>query len=95
MLCPVKCLLEVNKAMVEILLLLHVLFTEDSKGRNICSVVLCFSISDLFFSDDVLCLWLEPVKDDLQHDFAWVADCPVVTACLVNFLLIFIEFYKA
>ena len=35
----------------------------------------------LFFSDDVLCLWLESVKDDLQHDFTWTADkayCAVV-----------------
>ena len=28
---PVKCLLEVNKDMVEIFLVLQVLFTEDSK----------------------------------------------------------------
>ena len=34
----VKCFLEVNKDMVEILLVLHVLFTEDSKVENmLCS----------------------------------------------------------
>ena len=37
---PVKCLLEVNKDMVEIFLVLQVLFAEDSKVE-ICSVVLC------------------------------------------------------
>ena len=28
----------------------------------------------LFFSDDLLCLWLQFVQYDLQHDFAWVTD---------------------
>ena len=28
----------------------------------------------LCFSDDILRLWIEPVKGVLQHDFAWVAD---------------------
>ena len=39
----------------------------------LCSTVSC-SKAGLFFSDDVLCLWLESVKDDLQHDFIRVAD---------------------
>ena len=77
----VKCLLEVSKDMVEILLVLQVLFTEDSKiESSLCNTV-SFSKAGLFFSDNVLRLWLESVKDDLQHDFAWVADeadCPVV-----------------
>ena len=67
---PVKCLLEVNKDMLDILLVLHVLFTEDSKVEN-----------RLFYSYDVLRLWLESVKDDLQPDFNWMADeadCPLV-----------------
>ena len=66
---PVKCLLEVNKDIVEIFLVLQVLFTEDSKVENFnCSTMSC-SKAGLFFSDDVLCLWLECVKDDLQHDY--------------------------
>ena len=39
----------------------------------------------LFFSDDLLCLWLQSVQYDLQHDFAWVtdeADCSIVLALL-------------
>ena len=39
----------------------------------------------LFFSDDLLCLWLQSVQYDLQHDFVWVtdeADCLVVLALL-------------
>ena len=40
---PVKCLLEVNKNMVEIFLVLQVLVAEDSKVENIFSIVLCLS----------------------------------------------------
>ena len=28
----------------------------------------------MFFSDDLLRLWLQSVQNDLQHDFACVAD---------------------
>ena len=65
---PVKCFLEVNKDMVEIVLVLHVLFTEDSKVKYLLCSSASFSRAGLFFSDDVLRLWL--VKDDFQHDFA-------------------------
>ena len=66
--------------MVEILLVLQVLFTEDSKVENLLCCTVFFLKAGLFFSDD-LHLWLEPVKDDLQHYFTWVADeadCPLV-----------------
>ena len=69
----VKCFLEVNKDIIEILLVLHVLFTKDSR--------VSFSKAGLHFSDDVLRLWHKLVKDDIQHDFASTADeadCPVV-----------------
>ena len=39
---------------------------------KICSVV-C-SEACLFFSDDLLCMWLQSVQYDLPHDFAWVTD---------------------
>ena len=54
--------------------MLQVLFAEDCKVENLlCSTVSC-SKAGLFFSKDVLCLWLQSVKDGLQHDFTWVAD---------------------
>ena len=77
----VERLLEVNKDMVEIFLVLQVLFAEDSKVENLLYSTVSCSKAGLFFSDDVLCLWLASVKDDFQHDFIWVADeacCPVV-----------------
>ena len=39
----------------------------------------------MFFSNDLLRLWLKSVQYDLQNDFAWVtdeADCLVVLALL-------------
>ena len=40
---------------------------------KICSVVLRPALC-LFFGDDLLRLWLQSVKYDLQHDLAWVTD---------------------
>ena len=43
---------------------------------KICSLVHAPSCSEarLFFSDDLLRLWLQSVQYDLRHDFAWVTD---------------------
>ena len=35
--------------------------------------LLCGAEACPFFSDDLLRLWVQSVKYDLQHDFAWVA----------------------
>ena len=39
----------------------------------LCGAPSC-SEACLFFSDDLLHLWLQSVQYDLQHDFAWVTD---------------------
>ena len=39
----------------------------------LCGAPAC-SEACLFFSDDLLRLWLQSIQYDLQHDFAWVAD---------------------
>ena len=28
----------------------------------------------MLFSDDLLCLWLQSLQYDVQHDFTWVTD---------------------
>ena len=66
---PVERLLEVNEYMVEIFLVLQVLSAKDSKVENLLCITVSCSKAGMFFSDDVLCLWLESVKDDLQHDY--------------------------
>ena len=55
------------------------LYVEDLHCGTSCSEA-C-----LFFSDDLLHLWLQSVQHDLQHDFALVTDeayCSVVLALL-------------
>ena len=79
----VKSLLEIYEDMVEVLLVLKIFLTEDSQVENLfCDAPSC-SEACLFFSDDLLHLWLQSGQYDLQHDFAWVtdeADCSVVSA---------------
>ena len=75
---PVEGLLEVYEDMVEVLLVLKIFLTEFCGTPS-------YSEACLFFSDDLLRLWLQSVQYDLQHDFAWVtyeADRSVVLALL-------------
>ena len=88
---PAEGLLEVYEDMVEILLVLEIILTMDSYVEALlCGAPSC-SEAYLFFSDDLLRLWLQSVQYDLQHDFAWVtdeADRSVVLALLqVAFLV--------
>ena len=70
----VKCLLEVYEDMVEVLLVLEIFLTEDSEVEDLlCGTPSC-SEACLFFGDDLLRLWLQPLLYDLHHDFAWVTD---------------------
>ena len=56
----VEGLLEIYEDMVEVLLVL-------------CGAPSCCEAC-LFFSDDLLRLWLQSVQYDLQHVFVWVTD---------------------
>ena len=59
---PVEGLLEVYEGMVEALLVLEVFLTEDSLVEDLlCGVPSC-SEACLFFSDDLLRLWLQSVQ---------------------------------
>ena len=63
-------LLEVYEDMVEVLLVLEIFLMEDSKVEDlVCGASAC-SEACLFFSVDLLRLWLQSVQYDLQHDFA-------------------------
>ena len=61
--------------MAQILLMLNVLFTHDSKVEEL---FFCGSSSgsgpSLFFSNYLFGLGFNPVQDNLQHDFARVTD---------------------
>ena len=67
---PVKDFLEVYEEMVEILLVLEIFLTKDSRVEDLlCGAPFC-SEACLFFSNDLLHLQLQSV----QYDFAWTAD---------------------
>ena len=82
---PIEGLLEVYEDMVEVLLVLEIFLTENAWVEGLpCGAPSC-SEACLFFSDDLLRLWLQSVQYGLQPDFARVtdeADCSVVLALL-------------
>ena len=67
---PFEGLLEVYEDLVEDLLVLEIFLTEDSQVEDLlCGTPSCCEAC-LFFSDDLLRLWLQSV----QYDLTWVAD---------------------
>ena len=82
---PVKCLFEVHKDMVEVLLMLEVSLAYDPEIKDLLCGATPWSEACLFFSNDLFCLWIQSVQHDLQHDFARVAneaDCAVILTLL-------------
>ena len=64
-----NAIVEIYEDTVRILLMLKVLFTQDSEVEDLfCSASPC-SEPSLFFS-----LGFEPVQDDYQHGFTWMTD---------------------
>ena len=69
--------------MVQNLLMLEVLFTQDSKVEDLLCGASSGSEPSLFFSNYFFSLGFEHIQDDFQHDFARMideADCSVVLA---------------
>ena len=60
--------------MVEVLLVLEILITEDSEVEHLLCEAPSRLEACLFFSNDLLRLQRQSVQYDLQHDFAWVAN---------------------
>ena len=70
----VKGYFENNDDMVQILLMLEVLFTQDSEVEDLfCGSSSGFKPS-LFFSNYVFSLGFKPIQDDFQHNFARMTD---------------------
>ena len=65
-----KALFEINEDMVQILLMIEVLFTQDSKVKDLLCSASSGSEPSLFFSRYLFSLGLKPIQDDFQHDFA-------------------------
>ena len=70
----VKGFFEINEGMVQILLMLEVLFTYDSKAADLFCGASSGSELSLFFSSYFFSLGFKPIQDDFQHDFARMTD---------------------
>ena len=70
----VKGFFEINEDMVQILLMLEVLFTQDSKVEDLVCGAFSDSEPSLFFSNYFFSLGFKPIQDDFQHDFARMTD---------------------
>ena len=73
--------LEVFEDMVEVLMVLEIFLTEDFYVKDLVRGAPSCSEACLFFSNDLLHLWLQSVQHGLQHDFAWVTDCAKLFTC--------------
>ena len=60
--------------MVQILLMLGVHFTQDSKVEYLFCGASSGSEPSLFFSNYFFSLWFQPIQDDFQHNFARLTD---------------------
>ena len=60
--------------MVQILLMLKIHFTQDSKADDLFCGAPFSSEPSLLFSNYFFSLGFKPVQDDLRHDFAQMTD---------------------
>ena len=65
-----KAFFEIDEDMVQILLVLEVLFTQDSKVEDLFCGASSRSEPSLFFSNYFFSLGFKPIQDNFQHDFA-------------------------
>ena len=66
----VKGFFEIDEDMVQILLVLEVLFTQDSEVEDLFCGASSGSVPSLFFSNYFFNLGFKPIQDNFQHDFA-------------------------
>ena len=69
-----KAFFEINEDMVQILLMLEVLFTQDSKVEDLFCGTSFDSEPSLFYSNSFFSLGFKPIQDDFHHDFARMTD---------------------
>ena len=66
----VKGFFEINEDMVQILLVLEVLFTQDSEVEDLFCGTSSGSEPSSFVSNYFFSLGFKPIQDNFQHDFA-------------------------
>ena len=72
--CSVKGFFEISEDMVQILLMLEVLFTQDSKVEDLFCGASSVSEPSLLFSSYFFSFGFKPSHADFQHDFARMTD---------------------
>ena len=70
----VKDVFVINEDMVQILLMLEVLFTQDFKVQDLFCGTSTGSEPNLFLSNYFFSLGFKRIQDDFQHDFARTID---------------------
>ena len=70
----VKGFFEVSEDMVQFLLMLEVLFIQDSKVEDLFCGASSSSEPSLFFGNYLFDMGFKPAQDDFQHDFARMTD---------------------
>ena len=65
-----KAFFEINEDMVQILLMVEVLFTQDSKVGDLFYSAPSSSEPTLYLSKYLFSLGFKPIQVDFQHDFA-------------------------
>ena len=60
--------------MVQTLLIMTVLFTQDSEVEDLFCGAFPGSEPSLFFSNNLFSLGFEAFQDDSQHNFTWMTD---------------------
>ena len=66
----VKGFFEIDEDMIQILLVLEVLFKQDSEVEDLFCGASSGSKPSLFFSYYLFSLGFKPIQDNFQHDFA-------------------------
>ena len=69
-----KAFFEINEDMVQILLMLEVLFRQDSKVEDLFCGAFSGSEPSLYFINYFFSLGFQPIQDDFQHVFARMTD---------------------
>ena len=70
----VKGFFETNEDMVQVWLMLEILFTQNSRVKNLFSGASSGSEPSLFFRNYFFSFGFKPIQDDFQHDFARMTD---------------------
>ena len=70
----VKGFFEIDEDMVQILLVMEVLFTQDSEVEDLFCGASSSSAPSLFFSNHFFSLGFKSIQDNFQHDFSRMTD---------------------